>query len=366
MTDANDNRPTDGPRTDDPQPDDTTPMTDEDTLTDGGQPSELAQIQEGSTHSVSTKQRLRRTFDRYLFAPMSIAWSDWRTRYGGLLIIFMAMLGTVGVAIVPEPSANVAQPYTPWLTNWEVPLGTTRLGSPVGRQVVHATPAMLKMAIAGAIAATGTAVILGTASGYKGGRVDRALMQLTDIFLTIPGLPLVVLLAGIYQPESPFVIGLILAIDNWPGLARAIRSQVLTVREESYVEASRVMGASSAKILRWDIVPQLMPYITINAAGTGRRVIFESAALYFLGLLPYSQLNWGVMMQQAYANGALANLAFAGHWLIPPMLMIMLLSFGLVLFAQGLDRVFNPRLRAMHAKTTESTEGEAGAGQGQV
>ena len=239
----------------------------------------------------------------------------------------------------------------PWI-ELHYPLGTDRRGQGIAKGLVYGTPAMLKMAGAGALFATTVAVVIGTFAGYKGGAVDSVLMTFTDIVLTIPALPLVILLAAIYKPQSPFVLGIILAIDNWPGLARSLRSQVLTIRQENYVEASRTMDVSSSKILQREVVPQLMPYTLINAANAARSVIFESVALFFLGLLPAGGMfNWGVMMNNAHKAGAMSNLDRAGHWLFAPMFVLILFTFGLIILSQGLDRVFNPRLRAKHAKS---------------
>jgi peptide/nickel transport system permease protein len=200
-------------------------------------------------------------------------------------------------------------------------------------------------------------VFIGTYAGFKGGNADKILMVFTDIFLTIPGLPLVIVLVSLFNPQSPLVIGILLAINNWPGLARTIRSQVLTIREESYVEASRATGMRTRTILGRDIIPQLMPYISINYMNATRGIIAESVGLYFIGLLPYSSLNWGVLLNQAYGIGLLSN---PGNWyrLIIPLITIVGFSLGLILLAQALDRIFNPRVRARHSETTPDTEDE--------
>ncbi|MFC6734104.1 MULTISPECIES: ABC transporter permease [unclassified Haladaptatus] len=309
------------------------------------------------TGQTSTRsERAYRHADQYVLAPIRVGLTDWRMPVGGIIVCFFILLGTIGVDYVPAPKTSDGVPKTPAFVDWAVPLGTDNLGQGVAKQLVHATPAMLKMALAGAIVATGLAVIIGTVAGYKGGTVDSVLMTLTDVVMTIPALPLVIVLAAIYQPKDPFVVGMILAIDNWPGLARALRSQVLTIREESYIEAARTMGISSPTVLGRDIVPQMMPYILINAANAARTVIFESVALYFLGFLPFSTFNWGVMLNLAYQAGAMSNIDLFGHWLIAPMVTLAVFSFGLILFSQGLDRVFNPRLRARHAKTVSSDD----------
>jgi peptide/nickel transport system permease protein len=306
-----------------------------------------------------------------------VAWEDTRTRIGSIVLALFVLQGTVGVLLVQEPvSLRYDRYLTPfhdgWLTFgdtiagvsipfWPVmhaPLGTERAGKSLLGLLVHATPAMMKMIAAGALFSVILATLVGTLAGYKGGRVDGVLMTITDVILTIPGLALILVIAAVFPPKSPYLVGLILGIDNWPKLARTIRSQVLSIREEAFVEADRIMGLSNWHVLRKDFISQLMPYISINFANSSRRIIFESVALYFLGVLPFTTQNWGVMMNAAYNQSNLTNLQQI-HWLLLPMLQIAFLSLGLILFAQGLDRVFNVRLRARHEAKGEDEETES-------
>ncbi len=158
---------------------------------------------------------------------------------------------------------------------------------------------MLIMITAGAVFSVAIATLVGTVSGYKGGRVDRALTVVTDIAMTIPGLPLIILLAALIEPTHPVTVGIVLTINAWAGLARAIRSQVLTLRDHSYVEASRIMGVPTRRIVVDDILPNIMPYVLVNFVQSARGVIFGSVALYYLGVLPFSNENWGVMLNDA-------------------------------------------------------------------
>ncbi|WP_224270989.1 ABC transporter permease [Haloprofundus salinisoli] len=308
-------------------------------------------VSEAHSEPLSRQERLERWYYDTVVVTAKIIWEDIRARIGISILLFIILMGVVGPFIVERPQIGDYPKFIGPFQSTKFILGTDGLGMPIGAQIVHATPAMLKMAFAGAVVAMSIGIVIGTTAGYKGGRVDDVLMTLTDIVLTMPGLPLIVVLAAIYQPENPYVVGFILAIDNWPGLARRLRSQVLTIREESYVEASRAMGFGSPEILRRDIIPQLMPYITINSAGAARSIIYESVGLYFLGILPFTTLNWGVMMNMAYSNGAVSNPMLSGHWLWFPMLVLLLLSLGLILFSQGMDRIFNPRLRARHQRS---------------
>jgi peptide/nickel transport system permease protein len=329
--------------------------------------------------AMSTYERYYRVYDAYVRAPLIIAWKDWRTRVGIPIVLLYIAAGTVFPLFLTEPTVNegprLLKPFhgglfppltagtglehDPWLQfsgafPWveiSYPIGTDKTGKGLFRQAIFATPAMLKMALAGAVVSSGLAVVIGMISGYVRGRVDDVLMAFTDVVLTIPGLPVIVLLAAIIKLRDPFLVGFVLGIDNWPGLARNLRSQVLAAREADYVEASQSMGISTPQIIAKDVLPQMLPYTFINTAGAAGRVIKESVGLYFLGILPFTTFNWGVMLNLARQNGALAAPFELGHWLFMPAFALWFMGFGLVLMSQGMDRVFNPRLRARHRKT---------------
>jgi len=310
---------------------------------------------DGGRRTTSPQERARRLFDTYFATPLRIAWNDWRARIGGLGVIFYILLGTVGPLVFSEPTLNYRTTYIPAFKYTEYPLGTDWNGRDILDSIVHASPAMLKMALAGLLFSIGVAVIFGFVSGYKGGMIDTVLMTLTDVMITLPGLPLIILIAAVYPPKDPFIVGAILAIDNWPGLARNLRSQVLTLREESYVEASRTMGLSTSEIIGKDLIPQLAPYVLISSAGAAAGVIGESVALYYLGILPSTSPvdNWGTMLQYGIENGsALNNFSGSGHMILFPLLALSGMTFCLILLGQGLDQLFNPRLRARHSSTT--------------
>ena len=321
---------------------------------------------------VSQRDRIVRWIEEWFLASARIAWSDWRVRVGAIIVLFYVLMGTVGVLIVPKPEfgagGRFVKPFNPEYTThplgipnislgfwtytgiWRFPFGTDNSGRDILAQIVHATPWMLQMILAGAVFSIAIATLVGTLSGYKRGTIDTVLMTLTDIAMTIPGLPLVIVLSVLLQPHNPMVIGVVITINAWAGLARSIRSQVLTIREESYIEASRTIGVPTHIIIREDILPNLMPYVVVNFVQAARNVIFASVGLYFLGILPTSKPNWGVMMHRAYTMaGSLMTLSTA-YWLIIPMITIIVLVFGLILFAQGTDRLFNPRVRARHAE----------------
>lgn len=286
-------------------------------------------------------------------ASMRIIWQDYRTRIGLFILAFYLLMGTVGVIIVAEPHTYEGGELVGAFQTAEFPLGTDHIGQDLLKLTVHATPAMLKMMIAGGVATTAVGALVGLTAGYKRGNVERVLMTAADSQMAIPGLPLLIVLAVALQPEDPFVVGLLLSVDAWAGLARQVHSQVLSTRNEDYVEASRALGLGSPAIIRDDILPNIMPFIMIRFMGNTVRVINASVGLYFIGVLPFTTQNWGVMLNQGWFNVSLSSWAGANAILVP-MLVIVLINYGTILFSQGMDRLFNPRIRARHSDAASS------------
>nr|WP_244995638.1 ABC transporter permease [Halomicroarcula pellucida] len=325
--------------------------------TDGG--TAASEFDAVADASLTDTERRRQWVEESLLAPARIVWDDWRARTGLVIVSLYLLMGTVGPLVVAKPSTNQGPLLVGAFRSLSYPLGTTLSGTSILSQIVHATPSMLIMIASGAVFTVVLGTTLGTLAGYKGGRIDSALMTVSDVMMTIPGLPLTIVLAAALQIEgNPAVIGVLITVNAWAGLARAIRSQVLTLRDAEYVEASRIMGMDTSTIVVGDIVPNLMPYITMNFVQQARAVIFGSVGLYFLGVLPYNNVNWGVMMNAAVNRAGATSSVAAFHWLLLPMVTIIVLGLGLTLLAQGADRIFNPRVRARHAETVGGGDGE--------
>lgn len=301
-----------------------------------------------SDTDVTTLDYVQRTFEEWVYTPLRIVWDDYRGRTGLLLVSVYLLMGTVGVMFWPAPSPEQAPGLIQPFQNLRYPLGTDSLGQDLFGMMVHATPSMLKMIIAGVLVGNSLGVVAGLTAGYVGGNIDRILMTSADILMSIPAIPLLLILAAILEPKNPYMVGVLLSINAWAGQARILRSQVLPLRDEEYVEASRSMGLSTSNIMIKDILPNLAPLIAIGALGGATQVIAQSVGLYFLGVLPFTNLNWGVVLNMAYqTSGALYSLK-AAHWLLVPLITITGLTFAFTMLAQALDQVFNPRVRARH------------------
>lgn len=333
----------------------------EDVRVDGGSVGVDSPFEVVSSVEETRTDRLRKVADSYLRAPVAIVWTDWRARIGFTIVMSYLLLGIVGPHVIEPPEVAEAGALAKPFQSMDYPLGTDNAGRDLLAQVIFSTTEILKMAAAGAIATVGIGTVVGAVAGYKGGRVDTVLSSITDVFINLPGLPTVMVLALLLPiGNNPYVVGLLLSIAAWGGLARAIRSQMLTLRSEAFVEASRAMGISTRTIVFKEIVPHLMPFVVINLTNAARRVIFSAVALYYLGILPFDNLNWGITLNQAYDAGAHYRPG-ALHWFLVPMIAIVFFSIGLILLGQSLDRVFNPRVRARHEKRSGSARGDPDA-----
>jgi len=313
-----------------------------------------------SNVEVTWNDRLRDFWEEFIYKPGIVAWDDWRTRIGATITLFFVLMGTVGAYFYRQPGTNQVPRSVEPFKNTDYILGTTPLGEDVLAKIIHATPDILIMITAGAIWATGLALLIGVLAGYKGGLTDRTLTSLSDVAMSIPGLPLIMVLLVTVQPSNPAIIGGIITINYWAGLGRGLRSQVLTLRDEPYVEASRTMGVGTLRIMFKDIIPNLMPFVLVNFVNAARYVIFQAVALYYLGILPSNTSNWGILLNQAVNQyGALFSIDGA-YLVFIPTLAILMLTLGLILLAQGTDRIFNPRVRTRLAGESESTADEEG------
>ncbi|WP_276256425.1 ABC transporter permease subunit [Halomontanus rarus] len=339
----------------------------------GGAPSLQSQFEEASAEdspfgavsdrTYTRRERLQTSLETWVFSPIRILANDWRALTGFSIILLYVLMGTVGVLLTSPPEVTSYGILELPFQSWEYPLGTNDGGKSILHQVIHATPDMFRMMIGGAVYGTVMAAIWGFTSGYIGGRIDRIMMAIADTLMTIPGLPLVIVLGVTLEPRNAYLVGVIITINGWAGASRNWRSQVLTLREESYVEASRTMGLSTWRIISRDILPNMAPLMMVRFVSLTRAVISTSVALYFLGILPYTSLNWGVMLNRAYQSGTWYTTAGI-HWLVVPIVTIVLLGFGLILFGQACDHILNPRIRARHDKATSDDVADDGAVQG--
>lgn len=270
--------------------------------------------------------------------------SDKPALVGGFVILVYLVAAVFGpmffhVGKVENPALAYLAP------SWSHPLGTDFLGQDVLTEVIVGTRPVVEVGLLAAIFAVFIGVVAGLATGYLGGAFDMVMMRIADGFLTIPGLPLVIAIAAIVRTASPFVLAGIIAITAWAGLARAVRSQALSLRTADFIEAAKVQGLPLRNMISRQLLPNVGPYVAINFLLTVTGAIYAEIGLFVLGVAPVSGTNWGIMINLAMGNGALYT-SKSVLYLLSPMAAIVFLQVALVFFARALDQLFNPRLRA--------------------
>ncbi|WP_194891459.1 ABC transporter permease [Catenulispora pinisilvae] len=262
---------------------------------------------------------------------------------GLAIIVFFVLLAICGPwfygRLAVDPNSLYAAPSA---KHW---LGTDFAGSDVLQEVVTGARYVLATAALSALFTSLFGVTIGLVAGYQRGLTDSALMRLTDFVLTIPGLPLLIILSTVWNFGSPWKMGLILGVTGWGGVARAVRSQALSLRERGFLEAARGLGLSRRHILLKEMLPNVAPYAAMQLMLSMIAFIGAEVGLFFLGLVPFSSTNWGVMLNQAVFSGGAMETPSALIYLLAPLVCILVLTLGIVLFLDAIDELFNPRLR---------------------
>lgn len=222
------------------------------------------------------------------------------------------------------------------------PMGTDFMGRDLLSQFLSGAQVAFTVGITAAVMSVLIGTAIGLISGYYGRAVDTLLMRLADIVLVLPGLPFIIVIAAAVGKLSIWIIVFLIAVLGWPGIARVIRAQTLSLRERPFVEAARVAGASNMRIIFHHIAPNVLPFTFLYAALGVSGAILTEAALSFLGLGDPGVVSWGMMLQWAFTTGHTFR---APYWILPPGLGISLLSLSFYLIGRAMDEIINPRLR---------------------
>ena len=240
-------------------------------------------------------------------------------------------LGDVGAV---EPSQPPSAQY--WL-------GTEVQGRDILALLILGTPQTLKIGLIAGLVGLTIGIVLGLLSGYLGGLIDGFIRLITDVFMTIPALAILIVVASSIRVLSIEAMALIVASLSWMAPTRAIRAQVLTLRERQYIQMARLSGMNSLEIIFQDILPNLIPYIAATLVLSVSSGILAAIGLEVLGLGPSHLPSLGMIIFWAQFYDAI----FRGMWwwILPPIGVLLLIFVGLFLISMGLDQLSNPRLR---------------------
>jgi peptide/nickel transport system permease protein len=223
-------------------------------------------------------------------------------------------------------------------------LGTDQYGRPIAIGLLWGIRIAIAIGLSVAVTTVLIGVLYGVTSAYLGGWADEFLQRLDEFMMTLPLLPMLILLSLYFGGRITLtqLVG-ILVLFGWMGTAKVARSMALQIKEQTYIEAARALGAGTGRIVFKHIVPQLLPYAFANIALSVPGAILSEAGLSFLGLTNPNMISWGRMLNDAQMNGATIN----GYWwqVIPPGLAIATVGLIFVLIGVSLDTVLNPRLK---------------------
>lgn len=258
-----------------------------------------------------------------------------------LFFVVIAVFSPVLTTYRPTASDPSARLQPPSAAHW---LGTTHTGADVYSQMIAGTRSVVAVSIMATIIATFIAVVVGVVAGYLSGWKSEALSALTNVFLVIPGLPLIIIVASMFDDPPLVVIAAVLGLTGWAWGARVLRAQTMSLRNRDFVQAAKANGEPLRRIIAIEMLPNLMALIAASVVGTMTAAIVGLTTLSFIGVIPPSTLNWGTILNEANAQGAFRQQQW--WWYLPPALAIALIGMALALINFGIDEYVNPRLRS--------------------
>jgi peptide/nickel transport system permease protein len=298
-----------------------------------------------TTTLVQVGDALRRFWRRSIAETARVLWRNPRAFAGLIILLVFALMAAVGPELFPmDMTASYEERYAP--VSLRHPLSTDYIGRDVLHMIIHGSRDVLTIAFIAGVITVAVGVVVGLLAGLQGGWVDAVLMLLTTTVLTVPQFPVMLMLGALLTIRDPVTFGLVLSVWSWGRLARTVRSQILSLKEREFIEAARTLGLSTRHIIFRELLPNIMPYVAINFMTTMRVAIVASVGLMFLGLVPMSSTNWGMMLSLATGNSQAIYVPRAIVYVLSPMAAIVLFQLGAVLFAHGLDEIFDPRLRS--------------------
>lgn len=280
----------------------------------------------------------RRDFDGPLSAPPA----TWITPVGSQLVPSLWIGTGKGWVYAISSTGRYLAPLPPgtYPSGNQYLWGTDNQGRDILSQFLWGSRIALVVGFASAILSVGIGLIVGLVAGYVGKKTDIVLMRFTDVILVLPALPLLIILSAVLGASVTNVI-LVIALLFWPGTARVIRSEILSLKERPYIQSARVTGASSVRIMFRHLSPNVMPLVFLYMTFAVSGAILTEAALSFIGLGDINTPSWGTMLSTVQQS----DLLRAYWWLLPPGLGITVLSLAFFLIGRSFEQVINPRLR---------------------
>jgi peptide/nickel transport system permease protein len=286
----------------------------------------------------------RRTWDQFTQSPLGLI--------GLLIIVSMIAVAVFAPYIAPHPldwqaygqdrtAEQISQlPHPPAFGEpFFAPLGTDSDGNDILTQLIYGSRTALYIGLAAGTLSSMIGIPLGIISGYYGNTwIDESIQRVVDVMYGLPFLPLVIVLVAVRGVTTTNII-LAIVVKSWLNNAIVIRGQVLSLSERPFIEAAKAGGASELRIMFKHILPNVLPLGFIYLAQDAAFAILTQASLAFLGLSDFTNVSWGTMLQWIQVEGYIYT---APWWLIPPGLLIALVSASFYFIGYSLEDVMNP------------------------
>lgn len=271
--------------------------------------------------------------------------SDGLAVVGLVVLVAFATMALIAPWVSPRGGLSVVESINNPLwgrPGGDYPMGTDHLGRSVAAQFVWGSRISLFVGLAATILTITIGSVVGITAGFFGKWTDAVLMRLTDWFLVIPFLPLAIVIASVL-PRSIWNIIAVIGITSWPGTARLVRAQVLSVKQRLYVDRARSLGAGRLHLIRRHILPNVAPLILANVTLAVPISILTETTLAFLGLADPTQTSWGKSLEEAFSAGAITR----GAWwyYLPAGLGIVFVVLAFTLVGRAIEEILDPRLR---------------------
>jgi peptide/nickel transport system permease protein len=304
-------------------------------------------IQGAMAQPSTTPNRTRRRRFRFL--------GNAKAATGLVILGLYGLFAVIGPWVAPyDPDARSSDLLeAPSGRHW---LGTSHLGQDIFSQILVGTRSVVVVGLIAGVVATILSIIIGVTAGYLGGTADDGLSALSNVFLVIPALPLIIIVTSVVDQASDTLVALIIGLTSWAWGARVLRAQTLSLRRRDYVEAARATGESTWRIIGFEILPNLTAPIASGFVGTVIFAVMSEITLAFIGISSVSSWNWGTILFWAQGQQALAQGAW--WWFVPAGLAIAFLGTALALVNFGIDEFVNPRLRGVGKRRVTSASGK--------
>jgi peptide/nickel transport system permease protein len=266
-----------------------------------------------------------------------------KSRVGLFLVGFVVFIAIIAPLVSVNDPTAFSLLDARQAPSWHHLFGTTDQGSDIFSQVMLGARRSLFLGVASATLATVLAAVLGILAAYSGGVIDEAINFLTNVFLVIPTIPLLIVISGYLKSRSMGTMILVLALTLWAFEARILRGQAMTLRARDFVLAAKVAGESTSRIVFNEIMPNMISRIAAGWVLVFYISLLVDSGLEFLGLGDTTHVSWGMTLYWAQTNSAVLQ----GEWwpFVFPGLALVITVLGLTLILAGIDEISNPRLR---------------------